>query len=110
MTVPWVQFDDLNIPAVAGIISATMTEIDPPDERNVIVKMGGVTDKDHLLMVRSSSAHPLIEKDFTARLVHLDGEASILFRIKPESITMRTPEQTSDVDTSSTRVGQEGLY
>jgi hypothetical protein len=51
----------LNVPAVAGVISATVTEIDSPDECNVTIKMGGMTNEDHLLMVRSSSAHSLIE-------------------------------------------------
>jgi hypothetical protein len=36
-SVPRVQFDDLKVPAVAGVISATVTEIDSPDERNVTI-------------------------------------------------------------------------
>ena len=53
-------------------------------------------------MVRSASAHSLIEQHFTARVGHLNGEASILLRIKPEAVAVRTPEQPSNVDTSST--------
>jgi heme oxygenase len=87
---------------VAGVISAAMTEIDSADERNVTIKAGGMANEDHLLMVRSASAHSLIEQNFTARLGHINGEASILLRIEPEAVTVRTPEQPSDVDTSST--------
>jgi hypothetical protein len=56
--VPWgplsiarVQLDELRVPFVAVVISTTVTEIDPPDERNVVVSMGRVTDENHLLMV-----------------------------------------------------------
>jgi hypothetical protein len=77
---------------VPGIISATMTEIDSADERNVTIKTGGMANEDHLLMVRSSSAHSLIEQNFTARLGHVNGKASILLRIEPEAVAVRTPK------------------
>ncbi|HEY5120652.1 MAG TPA: hypothetical protein VII84_03665 [Acidimicrobiales bacterium] len=92
----------MTIPAMVGVISATMTEIDSPNERNVTLEKAGMTDEDHLLMVRSASAHSLVEQNFTARLGHLNGKASILFRIEPEAVTVRTPEQPSNVHTSST--------
>lgn len=107
MTVAPVQLDSLSVPGVVGVISATMTEIDPPDEGDVIVNMGRMTNEDHLLMVRTSPTHSLVQKHFTAARGHVSGEASILFRIEPESITMGAPKQTSDIDASSTRVGQQ---
>jgi hypothetical protein len=91
-SVPWVQLDDLKVPAVVGVISTTMTEIDSADERNVTIRSGGMTNEDHLLVVRSASAHALIKENFTARLVHLTGEASILLRIEPEAVAVRSPE------------------
>jgi hypothetical protein len=90
------------VSAVLGVITATMTEIDSPDERNVTIKIRGMANEDHLLVVRSASAHSLIEQNFAARLGHLNGEASILFRTEREAVTVRTPEQPSNVDTSST--------
>jgi hypothetical protein len=77
---------------VAGVITATMTEIDSADERNVTIETRGMSYEDHLLMVRSASAHSLIEQNFTARLSHLKGEASILLRVEPEAVTVRTPK------------------
>jgi hypothetical protein len=59
-TVPRVQLDDLNVTPVVGVISATVTEIDSPEERNITITMRGMTHEDHLLMVRSSSPHSLI--------------------------------------------------
>jgi hypothetical protein len=93
---------------VAGVISATMTEIDSTDERNVTIKTRGMANENHLLMVRSTSAHSLIEQNFTARLGHLNGEASILLGVEPEAVAVGTPKQSSNVDTSSTSVGDEG--
>jgi hypothetical protein len=61
LSIARVQLDGLDVPIVAGVISTTMTEIDSPDERNVMVNVRRMTDEDHLLMVRSTSAHSLIE-------------------------------------------------
>jgi hypothetical protein len=95
------------VSVVAGIISATMAEVDSPDERDVTLKRSGMADEHHLLVVRSAPAHSLIEQNFAARLGHLNGEASIFFRTEREPVAVRAPEQTANVDTSSTRVGQE---
>jgi hypothetical protein len=103
-----VQLDDLVVSVVADVISPTMAEVDSPDERNVTLEKGGMADEDQLLVVRSAPAHSLIEQNFAARLGYLNGEASIFFRTEGEAVAVRTPEQPADVDTSSTRVGQEG--
>jgi hypothetical protein len=66
-----------------------------------------MANENHLLVVRPASAHPFIEQNFAARLGYVNGEASIFFRTKREVITMRTPEQTSNIDATSTCVGQE---
>jgi hypothetical protein len=71
-----------------GVISTTMTEIDSPDEGNVPIKTGRVTNQDHLLMVRSSSAHTLIEQYLTARFGYLSCETSILLRIESEAVAV----------------------
>jgi hypothetical protein len=67
-----------------------------------------MADEHHLLVVRTASAHPLIEQNLPARLCHFDSEASILFRTEREVVAVRSPEQTSNVDSSSARVGQKG--
>jgi hypothetical protein len=46
---------------VIGVITATMTEVNSPYERNVTLKTGGMANEDHLLMVRSAPAHSLVE-------------------------------------------------
>jgi hypothetical protein len=69
----------LTIPAVLGVISATVTEVDSPDERNVMLKKRGMANENHLLVVRSAPAHSLIEQNFAACLGHVNGEASIFF-------------------------------
>jgi hypothetical protein len=63
---------------VAGVISATMTEVDSPNERNVTIRTRRMADEDHLLVVRPAPAHSLVEQNFTARLGHFYSEASIL--------------------------------
>jgi hypothetical protein len=90
------------ISSVVGVISATMAEIDTPDERNISIKKRRMADKYQLLVVRSAAAHSLIKQNFTTRLSHLDGDASILFRTKRETVAVRTPEQPANVDTSLT--------
>jgi len=80
------------ISTVVGVISTTMTEVDSPDERNVTLKTSGMSKEDHLLVVRSASAHSLIEESFATRVGHLDREASIFLRTKRETVAVRTPE------------------
>jgi hypothetical protein len=67
----------LIISSMTGVITATMTEIDSPDERDVTIKMSGMAHEEHLLVVRSAPANSLVEKGFATRLGHLNGEASI---------------------------------
>jgi hypothetical protein len=93
------------ISVVIGVISATMTEVDSPDECNVSLKMCGMANEDQLLVVRSGPAHSLVEENFATRLGHFNSEASIFLRTKREAVAVRTPEQPSNVDFSSTRVG-----
>jgi hypothetical protein len=41
-----IQFDDLVVSVVIGVISATMAEVDTSDERNVTLEGGGMSDED----------------------------------------------------------------
>jgi hypothetical protein len=65
------------ISVVVGVISATMTEVDSSDERNVTLKIRGMADKDHLLVVRSTATHSLVKQNFAAHLSQVNGEVSI---------------------------------
>jgi hypothetical protein len=83
-----IQFDGLVVSAVFGFISTTMAEVDSPDERNVTFKESGMSDEDHLLVVRSAPAHSLVEQNFAARLGHLNREAPIFLRTERESVAV----------------------
>jgi hypothetical protein len=107
-SIPRVQLDGLDVPTVAVVITTSVTEIDASDKRHVVINTRRMTDDDHFLMVRSPSAYSFIEQHFASRLGHFNGESSILLRIKSKAVTVRAPEQTSNVDASSTRVRQEG--
>jgi hypothetical protein len=97
-----VQFDDLMIAAVVGIVSTTMTEVDSPHECHVTFERSGMSNEDHLLVVRSASAHSLVEQSLATRQSHVDGETSILLRTEREAVAVRTPEQPSNVNSFST--------
>jgi hypothetical protein len=90
------------VSTVVGVISTTMAQVDSPDECNVALKTSGMSKDDQLLVVRSASAYSLVKQNFATRLGHVDFEASILLRAKRETVTVRTPEQPSNVDSSST--------
>jgi hypothetical protein len=83
-----IQFDDLVVSVVFGVISTTMAEVDSPDERNVTLKESGMSDEDHLLVVRSAPAHSLVKQNFAARLGHLNRQAPIFFRTERESVAV----------------------
>jgi hypothetical protein len=76
-SVTWVQSDDLGVPAVQGIVSTTVTEIDPTDEGNVIFRCRSMTDEHQLLMVRSPSTNSFIEQYFAAGFGDLECQSSI---------------------------------
>ena len=87
-SIPRIQFDDLDVSVVAGVISTPMTEIDAPNEGNVVIDTRGMSDEDQFLVVRSPAAHPFVEQHFASRLGHLNGQAVILLLIEAEAITM----------------------
>jgi hypothetical protein len=102
-----VQFDDLGVTVVDGVVSSTVTEIDSPDESNVTFNERRITDEHHLLMVRSSSTYSAVEQHFATGLSDFDRETSIFLRAERQEITVGTPKESPYVDTAATSVGQE---
>jgi hypothetical protein len=105
--VPMVELDGLTVSLVAAVISASMAEVDPPDECHVTVGGGGVADDNELLVVRAASPHSLVEQHFPACLGDLDGETPIVLRAEREPITVGTPEQPADVSATSAQICNE---
>jgi hypothetical protein len=105
--VPTVELDGLAISLVTAVISASMAEVDPPDECHVTVGGGGVADDNELLVVRAASPHSLVEQYFPACLSDLDGETPIVLRTEREPIAVGTPEQPADVSTTSAQICHE---
>jgi hypothetical protein len=97
-----VHLDSLVIPKVSVVISTTMTQIDSSHERDVTIEEGRVPDEYQLLMVRSASSNSFIQEDFSPRLGHSSGELPVLLGAECEAIAVRTPEQSSYVDTPTT--------
>ena len=64
-----VELDRLRITAVATVVASAVAQVDAADERDVV---GGVATADHddLLVMAPAAAHPVVEEDLTARLVH----------------------------------------
>jgi hypothetical protein len=102
-----VQLDHLTIAAMIGVITTSVTEINSSDERDVVFKTRRMTDEDHLLVVRSASANPLVEEGLAPGLGDLDRKARILLGVESDSITMRTPQQRSNVNAPLYRSDQE---
>lgn len=90
------------------VVSTTVTEIDASNEANVAFKRRRMADHDHLLMMRSAASNSLIEKNLATCLSHFSSEISILFRTERETVAVRTPEQSANIDVASTSVSKEG--
>jgi hypothetical protein len=97
-----VHLDGLIIPKVSAVISTAMTQIDSTNECDVSIGQGVVPDEYQLLMVRSASSHSLVQEDFSPRLGHSSSELPVLLGAECEAIAVRTPEQSSYVDTPTT--------
>jgi hypothetical protein len=102
-----VEFDGLAVSLVAAVISASMAEVDPPDECDVTLGGGGVADDNELLVVRAAAPHSLVEQHFAACLGDLYGETPIVLRAVREPITVGTPEQAADVSATSAQICNE---
>jgi hypothetical protein len=102
-----VQFDDLSVAAMEGVVSATVAEVDAADEGDVTIDGGWMAHEHHLLVMRTPSTNPPVAQDLAASLGDLASEPPILFRAEGEEITMGTPEETTNVDAPTTRVGEQ---
>jgi hypothetical protein len=101
-SVSHVHLDSLIIPKVSVVISTTMTQIDSSHERDVTIEEGRVPEEYQLLMMRAASSHSFIQEGFSTRLCHSSRELPVLLGAEREAIAVRTPEQSSYVDTPTT--------
>ena len=70
----------LRIAGVRGIVPPAVAQVDPADERHVLLRPAGVPQHDELLVVRAQHPHPHVQQALAAGRVHLGAEMPVLHR------------------------------
>jgi hypothetical protein len=105
-TVSLVQGDGLRIPFVTLVVSASVAEVDPAEERHILLT-APPPDEDELLVVGAETADPLVGKHLATRFVHDAADVGVLLFGIALLVRMRSPDQRSDVDPSAGGLGQD---
>ena len=78
---------------MAGVVVATVAEVDPAHERDVVVGTVVAPDHEQLLVVAAAASHPLVEQDLAARLVDRLDERVVLLFGEVRLTRVRAPQQ-----------------
>jgi len=60
------------------VIGPPVAQIDPPNERDVLAGAPVTLDQDKFLVMRSESAHPLVQKDLPTPVIYRLRKLSVL--------------------------------
>jgi len=78
ITVSGFEIDRLRVAFVTAVVVAAMTQVDPADERHVVVRSGSVAHNDELLVMASAATDAFVEKNPATGFVDLANEPGVL--------------------------------
>ncbi|HEX2738569.1 MAG TPA: hypothetical protein VHP57_10580, partial [Acidimicrobiia bacterium] len=84
---------------------ASVTQIDAALERNVLAR--SATNNNQLLVVTSTAAHALVKNYLASSLVDHLGQGRVALLREVRLSRMRSPQQPTDLHTSSGDVGED---
>ena len=82
LTVPFVEILGLRIAPMLGVVTASVTQVDATDECNVARRVTRMADEHELLVVRTGSAHALVEKDLSSVVVDPLRQLDVMFKVE----------------------------
>ncbi|MDZ5664102.1 hypothetical protein SFC79_20170 [Nocardioides sp. S-58] len=100
-----VQRRSLRVATVGRVIAPAVAEVDPPDERDVLLGTALAAHDEQLLVVRAAAPYPLVEQGLTAALV--DDPAQVLVLLAVEPARVRAPHQGPHLHVASGRRPQQ---
>ena len=101
-----IQDDGLRVALVALVVAPPVAEVDPADERDVLLGAPASSDDGELLVVGAEPADPLVGQHLTARVVHDLADVRVLLLGVPLLVGMRPPHQPAHVDPSPDGLGE----
>ena len=107
LSIAAIQVLGLEIAEMVVVIAAPVAEIDPPDERHILVGPIRMVCDHQLLVVGPGASHPLVEQELAARRVHDAGELCLLFLVESDRARVGPPEEASHLDASPREVDQQ---
>jgi hypothetical protein len=106
ITVPGFEINGLRVAFVTAIVVSAVTQVDPADERHVIVGSGNVAHDDELLVMASTAPDALVKNHFPAGLVDFAHEPGILLLEIVRPTRVRTPYQAAHVNATPRQIGE----
>ena len=105
--VPRIELDRLLVAAVLGVVAATVAQVDPADEGDVVVGPIRMADHEQLLVMAAVPPDPLVEQHLAAGLVHRLHEMQVLLLAEVRLVGVRPPHEPADVDAARGQVGED---
>ena len=102
-----IQVLRLGIAEVLVAITSAVAEIDPADERQILVRFVRSMHDDELLMMGTCSPDPLVEQQLPAGCVDDVGEFGLLLLVEAHPGRMRAPQQPSHLHPSPRQPRQQ---
>lgn len=88
----------LRVTGVVGVVSATVTQVDAAQERDVAGRVVAVPDHDELLVVGAVAPYPHVEHHVGAALLEHLPETLVVLAGVPDRPRVRAPHQRAHVD------------
>src|SRR6266511_2589970 len=105
-TVLGLEIDGLRIAFVTAVVVPAVTQVDPPDERHVVVGFGRAAHDDELLVMASTATDALVENHLPAGFVDLAHEPGVLLLEIVRPTRVRTPNQAAHLNAAPRQIGE----
>ena len=102
-----IEVDRLRVTIVGLVVAPAVTQVDPTDEGDIVIRRIRVAGDEQFLVVASVASHPLVEQDLTAGFVHRVDEMEVLLLTEMRLIGVGAPHETSDDDASGGQPGED---
>jgi hypothetical protein len=79
-----------------GVIVAAVAQVDPADERDILLRPAIVAEYDELLVVRAAGPYPHVQQAFPARRFDVLTQMPVFLLAELELVQMRSPHQAPD--------------
>ena len=100
--VPWrplavasIQVLCLRIAEMLVAVAPAVTQVDPADKGQILVRLVGAMHEDQLLVMRAGAPDPLVQQELAARRIDDVGKFGLFLFVETHPGRMRAPQQAA---------------